>query len=77
MFNVMYQNVKALTPVIVKGKNGYQIKVEGEFLLASPQGKFSEVLQAWFDTFWAFSLEYPKGLTNTFIYRKFLSWPQM
>ena len=60
------QNVQAATPVIVKeNKSKYLIQVEGQSLMRKPLEKFSVAIQAWFDSYWAFALEFPGGIKNT------------
>ena len=63
------QNVQAVTPDIVKeNKSEYLIQVEGQSLMRKPLEKFSVAIQAWFDSYWAFALEYPGGMKNTCLF---------
>ena len=50
--------------VVPQGGDLFQIVLEKKKLLMKPV-KFSQAIQAWFDSFWALSLQYPAGLAKT------------
>jgi hypothetical protein len=56
--------MKSPTPCTT-GVNEFKVVVEGIDILRTTTKSFDMVLQAWFATFWVFSIAYPDGLKNS------------
>nr|XP_047135570.1 uncharacterized protein LOC124812702 [Hydra vulgaris] len=54
-----------LSPVILSQDDEWNISVDKEVLFLKTISTFSAAFQAWFAAFWIFSIEFPKGLSNT------------
>ncbi|XP_065640728.1 uncharacterized protein LOC105843605 isoform X6 [Hydra vulgaris] len=54
-----------LSPVILSQDDEWNISVDKEVLFPKTICTFSAAFQAWFAAFWIFSIEFPKGLSNT------------
>lgn len=61
-----FQDVKGPTPVIVGSHtDGFNVSVEEELLLSDNTARFRNAVEAWFATYWTFSLCYPAKLCKT------------
>ncbi|XP_065684066.1 sterile alpha motif domain-containing protein 3-like isoform X1 [Hydra vulgaris] len=55
-----------LSPVILSQDDEWNISVDKEVLFPKTICTFSAAFQAWFAAFWIFSIEFSKGLSNTY-----------
>jgi len=56
--------VKGPTPCIT-GEENYSLVMDGQSILQSNVVSYKHALEAWFATFWIFSVAYPHRLVNT------------
>jgi len=63
--NVLHLQIKAPTPCITGRSGEFQVHMDGVPILQAPAKSFERALQAWFATFWIFSVSYPRGLQNS------------
>jgi len=56
--------VKGPTPCIT-GADTYSLVMDGQSILQSNLVSYKQALEAWFATFWIFSIAYPSRLVNS------------
>jgi len=56
--------VNGLLPCIVAVGTQWTVYVDGSCLLSKPVSSYIRALEAWYSTFWVFSVEYPQTMCN-------------
>lgn len=62
------ENIKSPAPVLTCEGGEYQLHINGAPLLATKSSKFTNALEALFQSYWVFSLEYPKEIEKTLLF---------
>lgn len=63
-----FQSIKSPAPVLTCEGSEYQLYINGVAILATKTSKFTNALEALFQAYWVFSLEYPKQIEKTLLF---------
>ena len=64
----LFQNIKSPAPVILRDSTGGHIYIDDVPLLLQRVATFLEAIEAWWQAYWCFSLEYPIQLRKTCLF---------
>lgn len=62
------ESIKSPAPVLTCEGSEYQLYINGVAILATKTSKFTNALEALFQAYWVFSLEYPKQIEKTLLF---------
>jgi hypothetical protein len=68
VFLPLLQDIDSPVPSIVEIHGSWALHFDNVQLLQQPAATFADVLQAWFASFWIFSVQYPQTLMNTCVF---------
>ena len=63
-----FQNIKSPAPVLNCEGGEYQLHINGVTILITKALTFANALEAFFQSYWVFSLEYPKQIEKTLLF---------
>lgn len=63
-----FQNIISQAPVLTCDEGEYQLYINGMPLLLTKASKFTNALEALFQSYWVFALDYPREIKKTLLF---------